>query len=157
MTCSHADSRLLRLRLNRVVFFFRSDKSSYLYTDNWYLRPSRSPSHSGSDQFRHSPVSVVAGPTRTSLAPARAETSRPVETVAVTLPGPARAPYERQISRVRSLSVFSSDSHIHPDTQPANTGDNISLDFDILEEEERDQVINVGDSFTPFYFNFLSF
>ena len=123
---------MLRLPLNLVV---RSDKSSYLYTDNWYLRPSRSPSHSGSEQYRHSPVSVVAGPTRTSLAPARAETSRPVETVAVTLPG--RAPYERQISRVRSLSVFSSDSHIHPDTQPANTGDNISLDFDVLEEEEE--------------------
>ena len=152
MTCSPAE-----VETKPCCVFFRSDKSSYLYTDNWYLRPSRSPSHSGSDQFRHSPVSVVAGPTRTSLAPARAETSRPVETVAVTLPGPARAPYERQISRVRSLSVFSSDSHIHPDTQPANTGDNISLDFDILEEEERDQVINVGDSFTPFYFNFLSF
>ena len=107
----------------------RSDKSSYLYTDNWYLRPSRSPSHSGSEQFRQSPVSVVAGPARTSLSPARAET------VAVSLPG--RAPYERQISRVRSLSVFSSDSHIHPDAQPANTGDNISLDFDVLEEEEE--------------------
>ena len=128
----YADWLMLRLPLNLVV---RSDKSSYLYTDNWYLRPSRSPSHSGSEQYRHSPVSVVAGPTRTSLAPARAETSRPVETVAVTLPG--RAPYERQISRVRSLSVFSSDSHIHPDTQPANTGDNISLDFDALEEEEE--------------------
>ena len=85
----------------------------------------------------------MAGPTRTSLTPVKAETSRPVETVAVSLPG--RAPYERQISRVRSLSVFSSDSHIHPDTQPANTGDNISLDFDILEEDE-DQVISVGGS-----------
>ena len=115
----------------------RSDKSSYLYTDNWYLRPSRSPSHSGSEQFRQSPVSVVAGPARTSITPARAET------VAVSLPG--RAPYERQISRVRSLSVFSSDSHIHPDTQPANTGDNISLDFDILEEEEQQQVRSVSD------------
>ena len=92
-------------------------------------------------------MSVVAGPTRTSLTPARPQTSRPVETVAVTLPGPgpARAPYERQISRVRSLSVFSSDSHIHPNTQPANTGDNISLDFDILEEEEQQEVRSVGD------------
>ena len=115
----------------------RSDKSSYLYTDNWYLRPSRSPSHSGSEQFRQSPVSVVAGPARTSITPARAET------VAVSLPG--RAPYERQISRVRSLSVFSSDSHIHPDTQPASTGDNISLDFDILEEEEDQVTVLVTD------------
>ena len=93
----------------------RSNKNSQLYTDNWYLRPSRSPSHSGSDQHRHSPVEIMAGPSRTSVSQ-------------------ARPPYERQISRVRSLSVFSSHSHIHPDTQP-DTGDTISLDFDVLDEE----------------------
>ena len=92
----------------------RSKKSSQLYTDNWYLRPSRSPSHSGSEPHRHSPVEVV------------------------TTVSPARPPYERQISRVRSLSVFSSHSHIHPDTQNQHRDeDNISLDFDILEEEVR--------------------
>ena len=104
----------MREERERPVVCVRSKKSSQLYTDNWYLRPSRSPSHSGSEPHRHSPVEVVS-------------------TVS-----PARPPYERQISRVRSLSVFSSHSHIHPDTQNHHRDeDNISLDFDILEEEVR--------------------
>ena len=50
--------------------------------------------------------------------------------------------YDRQISRVRSLSVFSSESHciqqeqdLHSDT---DTPDSLSLDFNILDHNNQD-------------------
>ena len=52
----------------------------------------------------------------------------------------AKVPYDRQISRVRSLSVFSSESHIHRDRAMEDfhddNDDSISLDFDIQESDE---------------------
>ena len=49
----------------------------------------------------------------------------------------AKVPYDRQISRVRSLSVFSSESHIHRDQDMEDfNDDSISLDFDIQESDE---------------------
>merc|ERR1712025_965938 len=49
----------------------------------------------------------------------------------------AKVPYDRQISRVRSLSVFSSESHIHRDQDMEDfNDDSISHDFDIQESDE---------------------
>ena len=52
----------------------------------------------------------------------------------------AKVPYDRQISRVRSLSVFSSESHIHRDRDLEDfhddNDDSISLDFDIQVSDE---------------------
>ena len=78
------------------------------------------------------------GPRRSSQ-----ETSREPRRVSVPAGGQVAAGgYDRQISRVRSLSVFSSESHciqqeqdLHSDT---DTPDSLSLDFNILDHNNQD-------------------
>ena len=57
--------------------------------------------------------------------------------------GGAKPSYDRQISRVRSMSVFSSESHIHRNSfeDLEDNDDSISLDFDILQENDSDEVL----------------
>ena len=78
------------------------------------------------------------GPRRSSQ-----ETSREPRRASVPAGGQVAAGgYDRQISRVRSLSVFSSESHciqqeqdLHTDT---DTPDSLSLDFNILDHNNQD-------------------
>lgn len=147
-----------------VVFFIKIKKvrktRSMLAGDNWFLRQSPSPSYTSGSQLH------PAGVTRTSPPSSPSLTTDPIKTsvmqpVSVTVPsssrGPhkvsqgttkaqvllpstgagAKVPYDRQISRVRSLSVFSSESHIHRDQDMEDfNDDSISLDFDIQESDE---------------------
>ena len=69
------------------------------------------------------------------------ETSREPRRV-IEAAGGGAGGYDRQISRVRSLSVFSSESHciqqeqdLHSDT---DTPDSLSLDFNILDHNNQD-------------------
>ena len=91
------------------------------------------------------PVSIMSDPVKPSVmvpvpvtvpSVIRSQMTEPVKNEAVTSgPAGSRGPprsYERQISRVRSLSVFSSDSHIHRDQNMEDT-DNLSIDFNVLD------------------------
>ena len=91
------------------------------------------------------PVSIMSDPVKPSVmvpvpvtvpSVIRSQVSEPVKNDAVTYaPSSSRGPprsCERQISRVRSLSVFSSDSHIHRDQDPEDP-DNLSIDFNVLD------------------------
>ena len=86
---------------------------------------------------------TTGGPRRSSQ-----ETSREPRRVSVpqtqaqVAAGGGAGGYDRQISRVRSLSVFSSESHciqqeqdLHTDT---DTPDSLSLDFNILDHNNQD-------------------
>ena len=91
------------------------------------------------------PVSIMSDPVKPSVmvpvpvtvpSVIRSQMTEPVKNDAVTYAasgsrGPPRS-CERQISRVRSLSVFSSDSHIHRD-QDTEDPDNLSIDFTMLD------------------------
>ena len=88
------------------------------------------------------PMSIMSDPIKPSImvpvpvtvpSVIRSRMTEPVKnevaTVAASSRGPPRS-CERQISRVRSLSMFSSDSHIHRDQEDM---DNLSIDFSVLD------------------------
>ena len=147
--------------------FRARDRRRLLAGDNWYLRHSPTPSSFTSASHLHpAPVSLVSdlvkpaamqpvtvtvpssrrrvqetpgGPRRSGQ-----ETSRELRRSSVPAGGQVAAGggYDRQISRVRSLSVFSSESHciqqeqdLHSDT---DTPDSLSLDFNILDHNNQD-------------------
>lgn len=120
-------------------------RERHFLTDNWYLRQSPSLSQTGSQ--------LLTPATLDSSGPAK-----PLSPVSVTMPVVTRAEpvtptslvtraqveqaeqvtrntgYDRQISRVRSISVFSTESHIRRDEELND--DDLSIDFDILEQDE---------------------
>ena len=124
--------------------------------DNWYLRESPAPSsYTSGSQLHHNqiisgsltspapaPVSIMSDPVKpSSMLPVpvtvpgvvRSQLKEPVRAEVVTSPasrGPSRT-CERQISRVRSLSVFSSESHIHREQDIED--DDMSIDFNVLD------------------------
>ena len=82
------------------------------------------------------------GPRRSSQETSREPRRSSVPAGGQVAPGGGAGGYDRQISRVRSLSVFSSESHciqqeqdLHSDT---DTPDSLSLDFNILDHNNQD-------------------
>ena len=82
------------------------------------------------------------GPRRSSQETSREPRRGSVPAGGQVAAGGGAGGYDRQISRVRSLSVFSSESHciqqeqdLHSDT---DTPDSLSLDFNILDHNNQD-------------------
>ena len=82
------------------------------------------------------------GPRRSSQETSREPRRSSVPAGGQVAAGGGAGGYDRQISRVRSLSVFSSESHciqqeqdLHSDT---DTPDSLSLDFNILDHNNQD-------------------
>ena len=121
-------------------------RERHFLADNWYLRQSPSLSQTGSQLLSPATLDISAPP-------------KPLSPVGVTMPAVTRAEpvtptslvtraqveqgepvtrsnvgYDRQISRVRSISVFSTESHIRRDEESHD--DDLSIDFDILEQDE---------------------
>ena len=145
------------------LIVFRMRENSLLSGDNWFLRRSPSLSNAGSyfspdlvnqphkqsSSLSRVPVTVPPPVTRAQIEH-HPDQARPTEDSTFNnLPSsrdirrntesaphhpPTNKPdYDRQISRVRSISVFSTESHIHRDE---DQDDDLSIDFDILESGE---------------------
>ena len=133
------------------------ERRRLLAGDNWHLRESPAPSYTAPSHLQQNqlmtvspvpimspaPVSIMSDPVKPSVmvpvpvtvpSVIRSRMTEPVKNEAVTsVPASSRGPprsCERQISRVRSLSMFSSDSHIHRDQEDM---DNLSIDFSVLD------------------------